>query len=394
MDDSSPSVREPDRLRVGSPPRLRADGHGRDRQVLVVGDGITGAVTAGFLDQAGLDPVLVPETNPETPPGPVVVWEPGLRVLERIGLRRPVERIGRPLNTLDCLTTGQSWDADGIDDSPLIAADRDQLADLLDQRLLNRIRVVDGAVTGIDSTDTGVHVSLADIEEPFDAVATTTKAISSRIQRQDPPATVHRWAFEWPASLPHPDRATEAWTTERAAFAVSSPSGTWGYCVSTADTVPPSVVDVDELGSRFGDLLPGTPFSALDNHALQYRQLTHQPSTELIDDRVAFVGPAVAAPLPGDALGPTLGIEDAWVLADSLAYGPADIETALADYESRRRQRRAAISAITDSQTSPARVETELSPALRQLCRTRTVAFSHVLDRPLPEAIRRTVDGL
>jgi 2-polyprenyl-6-methoxyphenol hydroxylase-like FAD-dependent oxidoreductase len=83
-----------------------------------------------------------------------------------------------------------------------------------------------------------------------------------------------------------------------------------------------------------------------------------------------------------------LGIEDAWVLADAIAYGPSDIGSAIAEYERRRRQREREITVAieTESQTFPE--PTPLSPDLARLYTRRRLAFSHIIGRSQPAFAR------
>jgi hypothetical protein len=98
-----------------------------------------------------------------------------------------------------------------------------------------------------------------------------------------------------------------------------------------------STVSLDALRDQFGSLSEplGEALAALDRSGLQYGQLPREIPGTLCADGVASVGRAAHARLPGGCLGPALSIEDGWVLADALAYGPAPVDEALAALASR-----------------------------------------------------------
>jgi 2-polyprenyl-6-methoxyphenol hydroxylase-like FAD-dependent oxidoreductase len=108
-------------------------------------------------------------------------------------------------------------------------------------------------------------------------------------------------------------------------------------------------------------------------------------------DGISLVGEAARASIPGDLLGPTLTIEDAWVLADSLAYGPRDIDAALTSYDTRRSRR---ISELLEHDSADDRLEMDIAPPLRQLAGFRRLAFNHVLDPQLLDVVRAVPDCL
>ena len=359
---------------------------GRQRSVLVVGDGLTAAATAGFLDQAGLDPVVAPPPSRQRQTGVTVLWRPGLVLLERIGLRRPIERVGEALTCRRCLTTDRSWTtpAAADDQSTLVAVDRERLASLLDSYVLSTVRTTDRAVTGVEPTDAGVRSTFAGgVTESFDAVVTTSRALAS--SREPTAAGVGCWRFAWPDEVAEPPAPAELWSDRRSALFMPASGGVDVRLVSTADADAGSAlspVDLDRQFSQTFDPHPA-PFAALDTGRLQYRRLPKASPATLSDDGVLIVGAASRAPVPGDCLEATRGIEDAWIVADSLAYGPGEIESAVDDADRRRRQRAreyfAAVATAAEDDHP-----TDSSPWLRQLRARRRLAFAHTMDRGLP----------
>jgi 2-polyprenyl-6-methoxyphenol hydroxylase-like FAD-dependent oxidoreductase len=367
----------------------------RDRQILVVGDDLAAAATAGFLEQAGLDPVLASAAGERTRPPVVTVWEPGLTLLERIGLRRPVERRGTSLARLDCRTSGDSWASDGTARPSLVALSRPQLRKLLARHLFARIRTTERPVRSLTPTTSGVRVTFEQgIEEPFDTVVTTDRSL---VPERDPPKPtgLHGWAFEWPDEVPAPEAPTEAWAETLAAFTVPHATGTHAQFVAAGRTSPSAAVSATGLADRFGHLFDDvpSPFTALDDGGFEYRRLPRAVPVSLCLGRVALVGPGARTSVPGSCLGASFGIEDAWVIADTLAYGPADTDEALTAYEGRRKQRATALCPRVDD-TAGTRVPIPLSPPLARLCAARTLAFSHAIDGQPPELARAVPESL
>ncbi|WP_246985270.1 FAD-dependent oxidoreductase [Halorientalis marina] len=376
--------------------RSPATARPRDRQILVVGDGLAAAATAGFLGQAGFDPVLASASSERTRSPLVTLWEPGLALLERIGLRRPVERLGTPLDRLARPDAAQSWMRNGDARPSLVAVRRSRLRALLDRQLRGRLRTAERPVTDIEPTADGVSATFeSGIDEPFDTVVTTDRSLLWTREATPTARSVHTWAFEWPDGVPSPDAPTEAWDDALAAFTVPVADGTLVRLVAGVETAPATAVSVDELGGLFGPLFAATgdPFARLDQHTLRYRRVPLVVPASMRPGRVALVGPAARTTLPGNPLRAALGVEDAWVLADTLAYGPPDIDDALDAYE-RRRRRRSTELLPGHGNAAGTRVDAALCPPLRRLCAARTLAFGHVVDGRVPELARSVPDAL
>ena len=389
--------RVPDRGDDRHATRARSTPDAPDRQVLVVGDDLAAAATAGFLEQAGLDPVFASAASERARSSVVTIWQPGLALLERIGLRRPVERTGTRLDDLDCLTTGQSWTADTASRPSLVAIRRSRLRELLAQHLRGRIRTTERPVRSIEPTGAGARATFEQgIEEPFDTVVTTDRSLVRAHEPSTRPTGLHVWEFEWPSDHPAPDGPTEAWAETLAAFTLPVPGGTYARLVSVRETSAAMAVSTDELADRFGRLFDAAdgPFAGLDDGGFEYRQVPRAVPTSLCLGHAALVGPGARAPVPGSGLGASFGVEDAWVVADALAYGPASVDDALATYEDRRQQRMRALCPRTDDGSVGSRIPTTLSPPLRRLCAARTLAFSHVVDGQLPELARDVPESL
>ena len=429
----------------------------------MVGRGLGASALAGFLEQAGLDPLLAPAVDRPPDGAPVRLWEPGLRLLERLGLGRPLESSGTRLDGL-AWTGGADGprparavglDADERGRPALVAVERTVVDRLLERRLWSRVRTVDRSVDRIDRTGDGVAVRFeGGIVEQFDVVvagegrgsevpdvatADTRTGGDSRTdtgtgrrgvtnggrrgagtgagegardgdgsrtgtgRRQsggdrgaspgarDGPgdrAVVHHWTFNWPPSVDPPTRPTEAW----------GPSGTVAIAIPLTETVglrllatsaaaPDLSFDAAALRSMARSI-GGVPGAALDatiadstadgpGPAESYGRAQWAWRDEGGVGRVVGIGGAARSTPPASGLAPALAVEDAWVLADALAYGPGRIDDALDDYARRRRGRVAALTAATEEAAFAARVPEGAGRSLRRLAAARTLAFGH-----------------
>lgn len=364
--------------RSTGPSGLLADGSGRDRQTLVVGDGPAALATAGFLDQAGLDPVLA--RGPDTPdPGAVILWEPALVLLERLGLRRPAANLGTRLTTLECVEPAHSWHERVPGREPPVAVRHDHLEAVVRRHLSGRFRSADRAVASVRPNGTGVVAAFEDgVEESFDAVATTQRSVVPANAAES--QSVAWWSFDWPASVPAPEVATESWGSDGAAFTAPLAESVRADIVATGGAAAARPLSLDALREQFGGLSAplGDALAALEETALQYRRAECGVPGALCVDGVAAVGPAAHASVPGGGLGPSLAVEDGWVLADALAYGPGSVADALAAYAERRRRRLVDISSALRDDTLLERVSRNLQSPLDGVCARRTLAFGHL----------------
>lgn len=362
--------------------QLMTDGRGHDCQILVVGTGIAATVTAGFLDQAGLDPVVAPTParSPQSHSNAVLLWRPVQALLERLGLRRPVQRLGTPIDEMVCLTSGESWFADRTDQPALIAVQYDELVALCKQTLLGGLRTTEHTVTAVTSTDTGVRATFSHgVEESFDAVITTAPdSITSQNQALAAP-NLHSWQFEWPTPASRPAIPTEAWADSRAVFCVPDGENTYAQLLSARDSDAASV-STAELEQAFGQLFAAdtAPFTDLSHQEITYSQQTLHTPVSMCTETTALVGPAAHGTIPGDGLGLSLTLEDAWVIADALAYGPARIADALTEYTTRRRRRKTHLASQFEDAISAIEMPETLSPPLRHVRVNRALALGRL----------------
>jgi 2-polyprenyl-6-methoxyphenol hydroxylase-like FAD-dependent oxidoreductase len=358
---------------------VAADGSSHDRQALVVDSGPAALVTAGFLDQAGVDPVLASGPGGRSGPAVLTLWRPGLELLERLGMRRPVEAVGTELAGLGWCSPAGSWRADAAGGP--VAVRRSRFEELLDRHLGERVHTPGRPVVTVEPTGAGVRATFeGGVSEPFDAVVTADRRLVPGHRVAGTTDPVHWWSFDWPASVPGPDGATETWGESRAAFATPAGETTRVVLVATDGACTQRPLSIESLEEAFGHL--GGSLSAavagVDESALRYGQSVYADPVALCVDNVALVGPAARAAVPGGCLGPALAIEDGWVLADALAYGPTPVGDALDAYATRRRRRLAAIAAATRDDALVERLPAGASGRLRDLCARRTLAFGRL----------------
>jgi len=379
--------------------RHGTDGRGHDRQVLVVGDDPTTVATAGFLEQVGFDPVLAPPPSERMQPETVTLWRPGLVLLERLGLRRPIEGIGTWLDRLDCPSTGSTWTTAPADDPSLLTVRRADLEALLNRRIRDRVRTADRSVVEIDQTSSRVDAAFeGGIEESFDTVVTADPTLAPGVESRYGAVTINVWAFDWLPRAKAPDRPTERWEEDRAAFSVPVADDTRVRLVSTVPAANSTyaATDIDTLERQFGPLFDPSvdPFGELAQHAVQYHRFPQVVPASVHTDGVGLVGPATRASLPGDCLRTTLGIEDAWVFADALAYGPRDRDDALDRYERRRRRRERELRRQSTADTPAAGPVEEVSPVLSGLYASRSLAFRQITGGRAPDAAEAIPESL
>ncbi|SDF55538.1 2-polyprenyl-6-methoxyphenol hydroxylase [Halorubrum xinjiangense] len=345
----------------------------QEHEILIADTGLAALVTAGLLDRAGFDPLVAPSPSDRSPPRVTVVWEPGLRVLERLGLRRSVERRGTRVTELGRPGSEKSWEADASSEIALVAVGRDQLRALLDQAVRSRARETDRVVTALESAASGVRATFDHEEtESFDVAVTADRSLSAD-HAPEPDGRVHTWKCH---QLETTAKATESWGASAAAFATPTGDSTSLRLVTTAETPARAAVSVDDIVDRFSHLGPPTADlgRALRDSGFEYRRVRLAAPASVATGRIGLVGPSARTALPGTHLGPSTDIETAWALATALANA-SGINEALSAYERRRRDLSGRFRTWLDDESMSDPV---LSPEFRLLFSARRLAFSHV----------------
>ncbi|OYR40555.1 FAD-dependent monooxygenase [Halorubrum sp. Ib24] len=346
----------------------------REKEILIADTGFSALVTAGLLDRAGFDPLLAPSPSDRSPPRVTVIWEPGLRVLDQLGLRQSVERCGTPVTELDRTSSEKSWEADGSTEIALVAIKRDQLRALLEQAVRGRVRETNRAVTALESAASGVQATF-DHEgtESFDVAVTADQSLSAD-QTAEPDGRVHTWECH---QFETTSRATESWGPSAATFSTPTGDSTSLRFVTTAETPARAAVSADAIADRFSHLNspPADLRRVLKNGGFEYRRVRLAAPTSVSTGQIGLIGPAARTALPGTHLGPSTDIETSWSLAAAITDASGTMTEALSSYEQRRRKLSARFRTWLDDVQAP---DLSLSPELRLLFFARQLAFSHV----------------
>ncbi|WP_380677190.1 FAD-dependent oxidoreductase [Salinigranum sp. GCM10025319] len=330
-----------------------------DRQVLVVGGGLAGLATAAFLHRNGLSPVVV--TAGEAAVGDVVLWSPAVSLLAELDLgtdllasTEPVRRWhlhrGETTERLSSAHDGR-W--------PFVATDRGRLRELLRTRLPTGGLRLSKTPRRLDPTDSGLRVEFDDgVSERFDVVVGADGVDSwvrrSRLDDGVRERGVMRWTLRADEELGTPGTVTELW----------GPDGTLTYgplgsnrarlvtqAVGGSDLGPDS--DPEAVVERLARSVD-TADRPLDCGSLTELTVVGGRADRTVDsDRwaagyTALVGSAARSLPSGLSVGPSLAVEDAYVLAAELT-GEASTTAAMRRYAHRRRGRGRALDRLAST---------------------------------------------
>jgi 2-polyprenyl-6-methoxyphenol hydroxylase-like FAD-dependent oxidoreductase len=315
------------------------------RQVLVVGDGVVGLCAAAFLGHRGLDPTVVPSAAREPVDCRVVLWPTAVSVLAELGV---VGALCGPTTEVEAwllaATDGTVRErlAAADDADPFRSVGRSDLRRTLRDRLpassvrvtktLRTLRTTDGPP--VVEFDDGV-VERFDLVVGADGTESTVKTAGFDAGEPVPKGTT-TWTFRADGHAGTPGTVTELWGEDLRVLVGPDASGACGHLVTTVDD-PAIAVDAlrraldaeDAVACDLtlpgpGDLL-GTPDRTV-------------PDDRWVTDRLALLGEAARSRSPLLTPGPSLGIEDAYVLAEAVA-DDWSLGRALGTYERRRRDR-------------------------------------------------------
>jgi len=341
--------------------------------VAVVGGGIGGLTLALTLEQRGIR-ARVYEGSPRLREAGAGIWMPpnAMQVYDRLGVAGAIAAAGMPVRRMEIATHRgrllRSVDLDAVRRrlrTETVSIHRGRLQRILAQRLpAGRLRP-GHRCTGLHPTDRGVEIRFEE-ERPVEArVVVGADGIHSVTREHVAPETPVRASGQAairgiaPVALPEPlqGRSREHWGPSlRFGFTAIAPRETYWWCaydVDRSETPFPRRApdggpeEVRSLADSFPDPVPriveATPRDDLIRTPL--RDLPPLPTW--YRGRVVLLGDAAHAMTPNLGQGGAQAIEDAWVLAESLARHwreGSDIENAFhtlafEEYEDRRRRR-------------------------------------------------------
>src|SRR5262245_20435704 len=324
-------------------------------RILVVGAGIAGLSLARALRQRSLDAELV-ERSIDWPIAGAGVYIPGngTRALDSLGLGEAFRARGTVIDRRrlhdDRGRLLIDYDEAGFwrDVAPPIAMHRrDQPGLLLEGAAGTRVRL-GTTVTSVVDDDGSVRVAFSDGREGAYDLVVGADGIHSGLRNAvfggPAPRLVGQagWRFVIEG---HPEIAGwNAWLGPDRGFLLLGIGGgrVYGFVgVRSATAEDPTGGDATRLRPRFADFVDPVP--AMLDEALRTSELWFAPVEEVSPPtwskgRVVLVGDAAHASSPNMAEGASMAMEDALVLAESLATN-GDVDEALASFRTRRTKR-------------------------------------------------------
>jgi 2-polyprenyl-6-methoxyphenol hydroxylase-like FAD-dependent oxidoreductase len=332
----------------------------KDDSVLVVGGGIAGLAIARALRSRGVR-AMVSERTAHTTTSGLAINLPGNAVtaFAELGLKAELEKVGRPTHRREYRSASgkllfeidedEFW---GPDAAPRCVRRSDLLA-LLDEPHDDNRRP--SAVESVRLLEGGAEATFADGHAERHGLVVGADGVRSTVRNSLFPGQKSRSAVVSTAAFrimaPNPGIAAyTAWSGDDSAFLLIPVDGDEVYAFASA--TGGGHVDADpEWLSRTFAAYPDEVRAVLAYARQDRESLYHSPIEEIrIDEwtrgRVALIGDAAHATSPMWAQGGALAVEDAVVIADTLARG--DWDTAGQRYERRRRKRVDHVQLATD----------------------------------------------
>jgi 2-polyprenyl-6-methoxyphenol hydroxylase-like FAD-dependent oxidoreductase len=332
-------------------------------RILIVGAGVAGLSLARALRARGLEADLI-ERSIDWPVAGAGVYIPGngLRALRELGLGDEVEAAGATVGRRRLLDdTGRlliDFDEAGLwaDVAPPVALHRRELHDILLRGAAGTPIRLGTTVTSLVDGTTEVDVQLSDRSTARYDVVVGADGIHSSIRTMvfggPTPRLVGQagWRFVIEG---HPEIAGwNAWLGRDRGFLALAigRERVYGYAdVRSTDASDPTRGDATALVPLFAGF--AEPVPTLLEQALRTAELYFAPVEEVnpltwAKGRVVLVGDASHASSPNMAEGASMAMEDALVLAESLATIPI-VPAALEAYRARRAQRVGHVQATT-----------------------------------------------
>ena len=325
-------------------------------KILIAGGGIGGLTLAGFLQRPNISFELAERASAWAPVGAgiALAFNP-MNVLRELGVADQVtsagcaftggvisNAAGKPIAIADLSDIAKRR---GPTIGTLRAALHDALLSAIDPGAIS----LDRGIERVEKTAYGADVTFAngdtghyDVVVGADGINSAVRAsLWTNVDRRYSGYTCWRLVVNHKPGI---DVPWEMWGRGRR-FGVVPIGPDLTYCFSTLNAPPNSdamrTIGLNrfrELFADFGGEVPGVLAVLQRDDELIHGDLEEVRLDSWIDERVVLLGDAAHAMTPNVGQGAAMAIEDAYVLAEELA-SDKPVDTALADYQSRRKPR-------------------------------------------------------
>jgi len=356
-------------------------------RVIVIGAGIGGASAALSLRSRGIDAEVFEQT-PEPRPlgGGIFVWSNGMMALGQLGLANTVEGLGETIERFEFLTDGGRMlgEMDFADSArqlgaPTICIVRADVVRTLVEAAADVIRFGE-EFTSFEQDPDGVTVHFASGHEERCDVLVGADGRQSMLRRklvgepEDRYLGITTWRGVIPFEHPKaPPRTVRSYFGRGEQF-IFHPVGRNRQFWSGAAAAPQGGHDdpgqvKSNLLKRFASYpapVPQIIEASEDADIIRMDVVDRAPAERWGNERVTLLGDAIHLMAPMAGQGACQAMEDAIVLADSLA-AHGDVATRLRSYEARRQPRTAAVASIAHRNASNVSLASRPAVAMRNL---------------------------